>query len=99
MQSAKFAWSWLCLWLLTNISRANLVALCRSISVYILGGLETRVGVWAGAKTWVKVGAKASAKIETQKIAGVGVGTSLPLIKALKAFPASLCLLVEGKLW
>ena len=45
-RGAEFAWP--CSWPLTNDSRANLVALCRSTSVYVPGGLGAGAGVGVG---------------------------------------------------
>ena len=67
MQDAEFAWSWPCSWPLTNDSRANLIALCRSLSVYLSGG----------------PGAKAGAKMEAQKTTGVSSEVPLLLVGAL----------------
>ena len=65
-RGTELAWSWPCSWLLTNDSRANLVAVCRFSSVYLPGG----------------PGAEAGAGVEARETAGVGSGVPLSLVRA-----------------
>lgn len=48
--------TWLYSWLLTNNSKTNLVALYRSVSVYMPSRPRTRVGIWAWAGASVGAG-------------------------------------------
>ena len=75
-----------CSWPLTNDSRVNLVALCRSLSVYLPGrpGTEAGAGVGVGTRAW------AGAGVGAQETAGV----LFPLVGA----PASSSLLPKGGL-
>lgn len=79
---AKFALS--CFWSLINNSKANLIAFCKFLFVFIHGRWE----IWA----------QAGAEVEAQKTVNIRVKMPLFLIKVLKASLVNLFLLVEGKL-
>ena len=68
-RGAEFAGSWPYSWSLTNNSRANLVALCRSSSVYLPGGPGAETEAEAGAR--VGAGAWAGAGVGVRETAGV----------------------------
>ena len=63
-KDVEHAWSWLYSWHLINDSRANLVALCRFLLVYLPGG--PRAEAWAKLEVEAKVWVGARASIETK---------------------------------
>ena len=73
--ASELAWSWLYSWLLTNDSRANLLALYRSSFLYLPGGLEMEAGV----KVWAGTG------VGARETAGIGSKVPLLLVRALPA--------------
>lgn len=68
-----------------NNSKANLVAFCRSLSVYLSGGLETEIGVGAKVEVQVKarveagarVGVRVKVRAEARVGARVGAGVEM----------------------
>ena len=57
--ASEFTWNWPCSWPLKNDFRANLMAFCRFLSVYLLG----RLGIEAGAEVGVRETASVSLRV------------------------------------
>ena len=80
--NAEFAWNWLYFWPLTNDSRTNLVALSKSLSIYLFSGPEVEVGTGVGAEAWAGIGVWAGTGVEVQKMAGIDLEVPLSSIGA-----------------